>query len=484
MYCKNCGCQIDDKALYCKKCGMKIERNQEAGGKGQPEAETEPKGKRISVKRLLACVFGTITVGVVAAVIVLAVMDRKQAENQAVSGTQEQMKTEDGHTGESEEKDQEASSFAERAYELTDEQKIILQEEMNYASHHVTYTADHWSVEMDSLPDRSILWLSMDVMKACMRENRNYFDGMTAMGQDLYNADYEMDVDSFLTYIKTAFGRTMTRQDVTNQMMGIYLRQEGDCFWTDGSTPEDMVGGYIVIPMITEARQISEDRVRISGDYTGGLETDGEILDTFESEWEIDQASPACGLRLKSLEIHIANPWDGVTSSWAFQDNAELLTMAVYGSIYGGSGPCEGGVADITEGNMMPLLRDLLLRNNLLQKEIHGDLGSSGSGEAYADFTKEELEDFCEHTLGCGFTEMIRGNFEENDGNYRLKCYMGDYGDMGLEYLGNGTVFADGTAEFSGSFYNCGESQPVKIRVHVDEQSLFDGYVVDSIYFE
>lgn len=489
MYCEKCGFKLEKDAVFCSKCGAKTgiipSSVQEAKNlaKCVEEQPSVPAAKKKGglAKGIAVCILGTIGVGVFAAVILLAFMDEKTEDSyMAPEAAEEIQKVQEEEQAEDEK--EKVPVFTERAYELTEEQKWLLTEELSSASRYAARVGNDWEVSVDEISDKSILWLAIDLIRRS--ESSKQFEWITGDSGDWYNTDYIMDADSFLTYLECTFGRTMTRQGIVNYMMGFTLDSGADSFRWSGRTPEDSIGAMIG-PVITEARQVSEDLVRISGKYTGGMETVEEAEDTFESEWEIDRASAVCGLRLKSMKVHLVKTAsDQISLSWGVKDNLKYVSYAVKGAYYRNPGQGTFTVTDLTEGDVMPLMRDLLLRNNLLGKEIQGDLSTSNFGEAYADFTKEELEFFCKNTLGCEFTDAIRANFEEiSGGEYRLSYYAGDYGDVELNYITDGTVTEDGIVEFTGSFRNGGSRMELAVRMHRNEKSCFDGYTLDSVSF-
>lgn len=265
--------------------------------------------------------------GVLTAVICLVFMDKGTAGSTTVPKAAEQVQGEERKTGDGQaEEAAEVPAFAERAYELTEAQKQLLTEELSSVSRYVTCAGNDWEASADEIPDKSILWLAMDVIKKS--GNPQLFEWISGDSGNWYNSEYRMDADSFLTYLERSFGRTLTRQTVVNYIMGITLDSGADCFQWSGRTPEDSMTA-IIGPVITEARQISEDRVRISGKYTGGMGTIEEAKDTFESEWEIDRSSVTCGLRFKSMKVHLVEMTnDLIWPSWGFQDNMKYVIYA------------------------------------------------------------------------------------------------------------------------------------------------------------
>lgn len=454
-----------------------------AAGKGGVHRVNPGTGTRIAAKKA-AYIFGIVAAGAITTVMVYhAVKGKDPAEEpKTLEAVQQEPLEGEEKTGGIEEeipREPQEPAFEEQAYELSEDQKQLFQWEMSFASRHVTDTWSEREVEIDALPDEAILWLALDMIKAAGGKG---FEGVTMDSSDAYHANYELSTESFLAYLRNSFGRDLTQQEVSNYLI-LHPNPQKGTFWWNGDSPEDMLT-EIVGPVITESTQISENRVRISGKYTGGLETLEEAESTFSSEWEIDAASATGGLRLKSLMI--SNPGaseNTVFTSWEWKDAVEYVSYAVRNSCsQRGSSQVAGTPSDIDQNDMMPLLRDLLLRKNLLGKQIQGDLWQSVSGEAYAEFTEAELQDFCTNTLGCGFTEAVRGNFERTDsGAYRLRYYAGDYGFMKVEYLGDGTLLEDGTVEFTGGFSQEGMYGTITVRVHENEKSLFDGYVIDSI---
>lgn len=446
-------------------------------------------GARIVTKKAAAYMLGIAAAGVITTAVVFHMVKKEEpmagaevSETMlpgAEAGELESGALEAGEDAEGAAPEPEMPVFEEQVYELNEGQKQLLQWEMSFAARHVTDTWREREVKIDTLPDESILWMALDMIKAAGGKG---FEGVAMDSSDARHANYELNIERFLAYLESSFGRRLSQQEVSNYLILKPNPEEGT-FWWNGDSPEDTLT-EMVGPVITESMQISEDRVRISGKYTGGTETPEEAQSTFSSEWELDAASATGGLRLKHLMIsNPGTPDNTISASWEWKDAVEYISCAVKASCsQRGSSQATGTLADINQSDMMPLLRDLLLRKNLLGKVVQGDLWQSGTGEAYAEFTKEELENFCTNTLGCGFTEAIRANFEVTDsGAYRLRYYAGDYGLMKMEYLGDGTLREDGTVEFAGGFSQEGMYGTITVRAHENSKSLLDGYVIDSI---
>lgn len=472
-----------------EECAEALQRGYEGRGdgpspdKGGVRRANPGTGTRIAAKKA-AYIFGIVAAGAITTAVVFHAVKGKAPteEPRAVEAIQQEPLDGEENVGGTEEaspREPQEPVFEERAYELNQDQKQLLQWEMSFASRHVTDTGNKREVEIDALPDEAILWLALDMIKVAGGKG---FEGITMDSSDAYHANYELGTESFLAYLRNSFGRDLTQQEVSNYLILQPNLQKGT-FWWNGDSPEDTLT-EMVGPVITESTQISENRVRISGKYAGGMKTLEEAKASFSSEWEMDAASAIGGLRLKNLTIN--NPGvseNTVYTSWEWKDAVEYVSYAVRNSCsQRGSSQVAGTPSDISQDEMMPLLRELLLRKNLLGKQIQGDLWQSGSGEAYAEFTEAELQNFCTNTLGCGFTEAVRGNFERTDsGAYRLRYYAGDYGFMKVESLGDGTLLGDGVVEFTGGFSQEGMYGTITVWVHENEKSLFDGYVIDSI---
>lgn len=478
MFCRKCGAEIEENAAFCTKCGERI-----TSSVSTPElhdVDISPK-KPKKTKKVAAAILGTIAAGVAAAVIILAFVDTSaQEKKKNVKGDAKQeesanQKREEGDSRLS--KGGKEEPFKEQAYELTEEQKYLLQKEMGFASRHTTCLIEDWNVDMDGLSDKSIIWLALDMIKNGGNDTGGLFDGITKSSDNWEDSTVEIDADSFLAYLQGAFGREITRQEIDNLLMNLRFDEERDIFRWDGKTPEDEIT-VMVEPVITEARRTAENKVQISGKYTGGMEAIEEADSTFESEWEINDSSAIYGLQLKTLKLNVAEAEGSLCTSWQFKDELRLMCLAM-GSTARQSSSTPG---NILENDMGPLLRDLLLTNNILEKEIQGELRNSNNGEAYADFTEAELTDFFENTLGCSFSEMERSLFEDRgSGRYRLHYYSGDYGAVEVKYLGDGTVLYDGSIEVRGTYESEGSTYETVIHLRENEKSHFDGYVIDYV---
>lgn len=481
MFCRKCGAEIEENAAFCTKCGERVVDSSPSTSTSAVEAEVEDKAvspkKHKGLKKAAALILGTAAAGILMAVIILSFLDTSSqgGKKNTKSDTMQEDNGQDREETGEESKGKEP--FTEQAYELTEEQKYLLQKEMAFASRHVTCRIEDWHVDMDRFSEKSVVWLALDMIKNGGNASGELFDGITKSSDNWMDTTVEIDADSFLAYLRGTFGREITREEIDNFLMNLWFDEERDIFRWDGKTPEDEITA-MVEPVITEARRTAEDKVRISGKYTGGTESVEEAASTFESEWEINASSVIGGLQLKTLKLEIAGAEGSLCTSWQFKDEMKLMCLAM-GSTARQSSSTPG---NISEGDLEPLLRDLLLTNNILGKEIHGELQNSNNGEAYAEFTEEELTDFFENTLGCSFSETAKSLFEDKgNGRYRLHYYSGDYGAVEVKYLGDGTVLYDGTVELRGTYESEGVNYEIVIHLRENEKSYFDGYVIDYV---